>query len=467
MKGKLFIGMAISLLSIGAAAGFVGTKHVIEAKAENEIASVSLRGSFDEWGAGQAFTLNEGVYTLEKRLEVDTEFKIFVKNVSGNEDDDKWVGHNWVDFTNWPSDYLGNNKENFKVTKAATFIFTVNDNFFTNDVGYGKAVSISVKRYNVTQYAVKNGEKEETPLKTEKIDAGANYAIPDSLSIIGYNFGGWYKDLGCTQAYAEAAVNDDIDLFAKLTCTQDKYIYYVSESNADTPNYIYTFKTVDDVDLDGEFGAWPGTKITEIPNVEEVHGVLRFQNIDQKIYKIPFTSSLADSKIVLNAGQGKDQTGNMDLTAGAAYWFVGGKSTTGGPNADGGAALDFLLKAEGIRNGATYQAHPYSVCGISKEDAKELVSEYAAFTNEVKEEYINCSYTYTYKDATFEANDSWSYAQIMRQLGEIATTPDGILSIDGMKGDQAVTTIAITIIAAVVVVGFISFIAIRKRKTNI
>jgi len=466
MKGKLFIGMAISLLSIGAAAGFVGTKHVIETKAESEVDSVSLRGTFDDWGNGQAFTLNEGVYTLEKELEVDTLFKIFVKNVSDDKND-KWVGHNWGDFTNWPSEYLGNDGENFKVTKAATFIFTVNDNFYTNGIGYGKAVSISVKRYNVTQYAVKDGEKEETPLKTEKIDAGANYAIPDSLSIIGYNFGGWYKDLGCTQAYAEADVNADIDLFAKLTCTQDKYIYYVSQSNADTPNYIYTFKTVDDVDLDGEFGAWPGTKITEIPNAEEVHGVLRFQNIDQKIYKIPFTSSLADSKIVLNAGEGKDQTGNMDLTAGAAYWFVGGKSTAGGPNADGGAALDFLLKAESIRNGATYQAHPYSVCGISKEDAKELVSKYAAFTNEVKEEYINCSFTYTYKDATFEANDSWSYAQIMRQLGEIATTPDGILSIDGMKGDQAVTTIAITIIAAVVVVGFISFIAIRKRKTNI
>ena len=155
------------------------------------------------------------------------------------------------------------------------------------------------------------------------------------------------------------------------------------------------------------------------------------------------------------------------MTAGAAYWFVGGESTAGGPNADGGAALDFLLKAERIRNGATYQAHPYSVCGISKENAKELVGEYAAFTDTVKEHYIDCSYTFTYKDATFEAEDSWSYAEIMRQLGEIATTPDGILSIDGMKGDQAVTTIAITIIAAVVVVGFISFIAIRKKKTNI
>ncbi len=462
MKGKLFIGMAISLLSIGAAAGFVGTKHVIETKAESEIASVYLKGSFDGWKGGKAFTLNEGVYTLEQRLEVDTKFKIFVENVSDH-NNDKWVGHNWEDFTNWPSEYLGNDGEDFKVTKAATFIFTVNDNFFTNDVGYGKAVSISVKRYNVTQYAVKDGEKEETPLKTEKIDAGANYAIPDSLSIIGYNFGGWYKDLGCTQAYAAAEVNADIDLFAKLTCTQDKYIYYVSQSNADTPNYIYTFKE----NLPGEFGAWPGTKITEIPNVEEVHGVLRFQGIDQKIYKIPFTSSLADSKIILNAGQGQDQTGDMELTAGAAYKFSGGKSTAGGPDADGGAALDFLLKAERIRNGATYQTHPYSVCGISKEDAKELVSEYAAFTDEVKEEYINCSYTYTYKDATFEAEDSWSYAQIMRQLGEIATTPDGILSIDGMKGDQAVTTIAITIIAAVVVVGFISFIAIRKKKTNI
>lgn len=463
MKGKLFIGMAISFLSIGAAAGFVGTKHVIETKAESEIDSVSIRGSFDGWSDnGQAFTLNDGVYKLEKQLAIDTQFRIVVTGPRTES-----VGPHWVDFNDWETDYLesvddNHGAKNFKVKKAATFIFTVKDNFFTDGIGYGKAVSISVKRYNVTQYAVKNGVKEETPLKTEEIDAGANYAIPDNLSIIGYNFGGWYKDLACTEAYAEATVNADIDLFAKLTCTQDKYIYYVSESNADTPNYIYTFKE----NLPGEFGAWPGTKITEIPNVEEVHGVLRFQNIDQKIYKIPFTSSLADSKIVLNAGQGQDQTGDMELTAGAAYKFSGGKSTAGGPNADGGAALDFLLKAERIRNGATYQAHPYSVCGISKEDAKELVSEYAAFTDEVKD-YINSSYTYTYKDATFAEEVSWSYDQIMRQLGEIATTPDGILSIDGMKGDQAVTTIAITIIAAVVVVGFISFIAIRKRKTNI
>ena len=53
--------------------------------------------------------------------------------------------------------------------------------------------------------------------------------------------------------------------------------------------------------------------------------------------------------------------------------------------------------------------------------------------------------------------------------GKSFTADNGfaIMSVQTIQSEYSVATVGVTIIAAVVVVGFISFIAIRKRKTNI
>ncbi len=466
MKGKYLIGLGVSLLAIGTAAGFVGTKRAVEAKADGAVTSVTLKGSFDGWTDGEAFTLEGNTYTLEKTLAADVQFKIYVTGESNEQ-----IGPHWTDLASWPTEYLtsvddGYGAKNFKVTTAATFVFTVGDTFYTTGTGYGKVVNISVKKYTITKYAVLNGEKVEDPIDTDTIDAGSEYAIPDEISRFAYTFGGWYTDVACTESYAASTPAADLSIYAKYTCTQDRYIYYMTQSDADTPNYIYSFHNNGVEDVDGEFGAFPGKQITSIPNVEEVHGVLRFENINQKIYKIPYSSSIGDTHFVLNVGNNSDQTGNMVLTSRACYWYVKDK-TTGGPNTDAASALEFLLDAEAIRNAATYNGHQYSICGVSKSDASSLYATYTAFDESIRTKYIDASYTYTYADNTFESNTSWSYYYLMQVLYQISTTGDGILSIESVKEEQTFTTATIITLAAIAGVGIIGFAVYRRRKIRI
>ena len=86
---KTLVAIALSATGLGSAVtlGVVSNNAIKEAAAAATITSVTLKGSFDGWGSGVAFTKDgSGDYNLTYSLSTDVQFKILVQGGG-----DQWV----------------------------------------------------------------------------------------------------------------------------------------------------------------------------------------------------------------------------------------------------------------------------------------------------------------------------------------------------------------------------------------
>ena len=270
-----------------------------------------------------------------------------------------------------------------------------------------------------------------------------------------------FKEAGQYDIYFENELSDGGVLsIKKHDEAVNTYIYYVTDSEDVTPDYIYTFGATE------QFGAFPGSKIVDV--AEDVTGVLHFNGAGVvRIYKIPVKiggyKSGGDTGLVFawyqdeyNNGQGSDQ----DLEAACAYYWDS-------RNANAGAAIDFLLKVEAKRNAVVAEGKikNYSVCGISESDAAALYNEYAALTAPVKT-IVNNSSTWTYKGDGTNDEDVIGFVDIMDQLAQMAEVGPYAASLNFAQDVEAGTTATIIIVAVTIVsiAGLCVAIIIRKRR---
>ena len=211
-------------------------------------------------------------------------------------------------------------------------------------------------------------------------------------------------DFFLTNEYSDGGILD----VRKHENPDESFIYYVLQDNVATNDYIYAWGGNE------QFGAWPGTKITEVDGVKEVsgNGVLHFQGSEtpKLIYAIPVTIGypVGDSQFKFNNNNDWESEAR-EIVGGAAYWY------TGAANANAGDAIDFLVRAESIRNSAV----DYSVCNISASDAAMLVNMYNDLDEAVRA-YVDSSSVYTYKRDGSEGNELVSYRIVVEQLAELA-----------------------------------------------
>ena len=457
---KTIVAAALCATGLGSAVtlGVVSNGAIQEAKAATN--SVTLAGSFNGWSTtAESLTKSGNYWTITRSLSAGDTFK-FVVNGS------TWVG--WGNGVSYPSGKFtseSGNGSNFKVVTSGSYILKAIDGIDGyGDKSYGIVIeNNTVTTYTVTKHAVLDGVLETGNIGTDVVPATDTYAVPSAIHRAGYHFGGWYTNQACTTAYTAGTLTANLDLYAKYTSlVDDTYIYYVTGSTSTTTNYVYTFGG------DDQFGDWPGTKITDVPGVQEVHGVMSFQGTSQNIYKIPYATAASDTGIIIHTNSGS-QTVNMSLVSHSAYWFITDSSLEDYHNDDAGAALDLLLNVEAKRNAVTASGNiaAYSICGISAADAASLYNTYYALSETIKTTYVDNSTTYTYDGADKENQTNVSFADIMQQLKAIA-----------LKGNQTVlgssksvlvnnthSTAVIIILVVVISASAVgTFFLLRKKK---
>lgn len=263
----------------------------------------------------------------------------------------------------------------------------------------------------------------------------------------------------------EAGTYDFIIADATITIKKhspltDTYIYYVTEEGEATKDYIYSWGG------SMQFGAFPGTKITEVPEVKEVtNGVLHFQGGSDKklIYKIPLQAGYptGDNMFMLNNGTSEYKSDERSIMATATYWW------TGPANMEATKGLEFLIEAEAIRNAA----ENHSVCNISREDAKTIVNRYNNnIGSDVRERYVDTSSTYTWTSAEMTDSTLVNYRDIIIRLASIAgSTYVAGSSLINLGNHPNFDVTIPSILAVIVVVGTIAtatLIILKKRKHN-
>lgn len=247
----------------------------------------------------------------------------------------------------------------------------------------------------------------------------------------------------------------------KHSALTDTYIYYATNSGEATNDYIYSWGG------SNQFGAFPGTKITEVPEVKEVtnKGVLHFKGGSDKklIYKIPLQAGYptGDNMFMFNNGTSEYKSDERSIMATATYWW------TGPANIDATKGLEFLIEAEAIRNAA----ENYSVCNVSREDAKTIVNYYNNnIGSDVRSRYVDTSSTYTWVSADMSDSTLVNYRDIIIRLASIAgSTYVAGSSIINLGNIQASMVTVPSILAVIVVVGTITtatLIILKKRKHN-
>ncbi len=252
----------------------------------------------------------------------------------------------------------------------------------------------------------------------------------------------------------------------KREAPTNSYIYYLSNTNfgeGDTPNSIYAWGGEE------QFGSWSGTKIMSVTDVQEVtnHGVLHFDGSDQYIYKIPVKIAgypNGDTKIKFNY-EGSD-VGASEHTL-APHAAFGWDSY----NTNDGAALDWLVEAERIRNAVPAgEFKPYSVCGISQSDATNLINAYNALLVPQQAKVRNSS-ALTYKPSDSSVEEQVSYALILAQLAEISgidaagvSRPTTINNNFEIGTDSSIATIVIISVVSISVISLAAILVVKKRK---
>ena len=167
---------------------------------------------------------------------------------------------------------------------------------------------------------------------------------------------------------------------------------------------------------------------------------------------------------MFNNGTSDYKSDERAIEGECAYWWEGPA------NVEAGDAIEFLVYAEARRNAAT----DYSVCNVSKENAKAIVGMYNAFDNEVRETYIDCTTVWTYKvnpkaRVEDDENELVSYKKVVEELGKIAEMDVEGSNIIIRKSNANFDTQTIIIIASIVVasmVGLTVLHIVRRRAHN-
>jgi hypothetical protein len=243
----------------------------------------------------------------------------------------------------------------------------------------------------------------------------------------------------------------------RLYGIEEVSIYYVTDSADATVDYIYTWGGA------GQFGAFPGTPITDVVGVKELtgNGVLHFQGGEtaKLIYSIPVTIGYpsGDTMFMFNNGTAEYKSDERALVGEAAYWW------TGPANIEAGDAIEFLVYAETRRN----EVADTSVCNVNKVNAKAIVDLYNAFDDDIAATYIDCTTVYTWKDASKTENTLVSYKKVVEEYGRIAEVAvDGSsLYFDGLN--YSINNNAVIIIIAVAstsVLAFTILLVFKKKK---
>ena len=457
---KTLVAIALSATGLGSAVtlGVVANNENVQ-RAQAATTSVSLAGSFNGWNTtADPLTKDGNYWTITKSLSSGDTFKFVVNGGT-------WVG--WGNGISYPSGKFAQaaSDGNIQCTSSGSYILKAIDGIDGyGDKTYGLVIeNNTVTTHTVTKYAVYDGVVDSNAIGSDVVPATDTYAVPAAIHKAGYHFGGWYTNTACTTAYTAGTLSADLSLYAKYTSlVDDSYIYYVTGSTSTTTNYIYTFGG------DDQFGDWPGTKITDVAGVQEVHGVMSFQGTSQNIYKIPYSTSAADTGVIIHTNGGS-QTVNMSLVSHSAYWFITDSSMVDYHNDDAGAALDLILDVEAKRNAVTASGDiaAYSICGISASDAASLYNTYYGLSETIKTTYVDNSSTYTYDGADKENQTNVLFADIMAELKTLA-----------LKGNQTVlgsskttpvvrnhtTIIVVTIVAILALSGTGTFFLLRKKK---
>ena len=238
----------------------------------------------------------------------------------------------------------------------------------------------------------------------------------------------------------------------------DTYIYYVLENNTPTNDYIYSWGGSE------QFGAWPGTKITEVVGVQEVtnNGVLHFQGSEtpKLIYKIPVDNAYPSGDDYFKLNNNSDwESEARPINGHNAYWH------TGAANGDAGYSIDWLVEAERIRNLATET----SVCHISVSDATTLVNTYQSLGLGMQGTYIDCTTVYTHKRDKTEGNELVSYRAVVEELARIAginLSPANKIAANGETTTNNTAMLVVVIISTTCLVTVGGYFLLRKKKEN-
>ena len=249
---------------------------------------------------------------------------------------------------------------------------------------------------------------------------------------------------------------------------EDTYIYYITETASATPNNIYAYGGCE------QFGAWPGKAITSVTGVVDVFpdGVIHFEGVNQKIYKIPVTTGYpnGDSGIIFNYNGDESKTRNNIIAPHAGYYF----STEVEDNYVGpaGDAIEFLLDAEAIRNAVTASEDikQYSVCGISESDAKDICDAFNLLNNTAKQ-YVVRTTALTYKRDGSDGNEMVTYKDILIQLSKKCGVDTGLASNVNVLSDYAFDNpstliIVVSVVVAISMTSLGILVVLKKRKFN-
>lgn len=363
----------------------------------------------------------------------------------------------WIFSNNWVGDkwkFLNNQIEGYKTTK-----FTLNLDDVATPVDFVKEPQSNVLAVRNLDYPTAGKTIEMVGDASVYLFGQFYYLCWDtSAELISNGGGSWLR-------LKEAGIYDFIIADATITIKKhspltDTYIYYVTNSGEATNDYIYSWGG------SMQFGAFPGTKITEITEVKEVTGgVLHFQGGSDKklIYKIPLQAGYptGDNMFMFNNGTSEYKSDERSIMATATYWW------TGPANIDATKGLEFLIEAERVRNAAK----DYSVCNISREDAKTIVNRYNNnIGSDVRAIYVDTSSTYTWVSADMTDSTLVNYRDIIVRLASIAgSTYVAGSSLINLGNHQNFDASVPSILAVIVVAGTITtatLIILKKRKHN-
>ena len=191
-----------------------------------------------------------------------------------------------------------------------------------------------------------NGNVEDIPLKTEKIEHDEIYTPPD-ISTKGYIFKGWYTDTECTKPYEPQEIKADLTLYAKWEeVTENTHIELATDEDIEIlkANPYAQYTITGDIDLakiaeaDITFtGVLNGNNKTAIlgnkPLFKENKGTIRNLNIqvqadNAEIYKQEGKSNFAYGAIcAINTGtiENCSVSGSITIVSDKAV-YIGGVS---------------------------------------------------------------------------------------------------------------------------------------------
>ena len=254
--------------------------------------------------------------------------------------------------------------------------------------------------------------------------------------------------------------------FKKYQTEVDTYIYYITETASATPNNIYAYGGCE------QFGAWPGKAITAVTGVVDVFpdGVIHFEGVNQKIYRIPITTGYpdGDSGIIFNYNGDESKTKNNIIAPHAGYYFS--TETENNYVGPAGHAIEFLLDAEAIRNAVT--AHDdikqYSVCGISSADAADICNAFNAL-NDTAKQYVVRTTALTYKRDGSDGDEMVTYKDILIELSKKCGVDTGLSSSVNVLSTYAydnpstlIIVVSVIVILSMTSIGIL--IVLKKRK---